>query len=213
MTIEIHPATEQDAEELTPIAMAAFRNDVLNVKVEPILSESNPATSEQRAEYVKYRTERLRNRLTGTDKYWYKAVDVDTGKAVGLTGIYGPTAEQGAAADKPLPDPEANAVVEGVHAELTRCKKEFLGERQDVWYVPTMAVHPDYSGKGIATQLLAALLKHPEQAGQDVFLSATAPAAKLYRKAGFQPKETLHFLDGTYDLVFMVYSATKDTHN
>lgn len=54
-------------------------------------------------------------------------------------------------------------------------------------YIADVFVLPEHRGRGVAKQILRAILGHPKLHGLRRFLLATADAHKLYAQFGFQP--------------------------
>jgi len=134
MTIDIVPATGPDAASLTSVGLQAFSTDPLNAALESY-SSLDPT---QRSEYLQWRTERNRRRMTGPGKFWFKAVDSATGNLVGYVGMLAP--------ERSRPEPEtpddwfastpANADLElfGVFVgKLEEMKEKVMGARDDYW--------------------------------------------------------------------------------
>ena len=70
-----------------------------------------------------------------------------------------------------------------------------------------MAVHPDFQGRGIAAQLMAAGTQLVDQDESECYLEATPRATPLYTKNRFVVKMAVPLLDGTYVLSAMLRPA------
>jgi GNAT superfamily N-acetyltransferase len=215
MTITILLATVSDAASLTSVGLQAFSTDPLNKALENY-SALDPT---QRSEYLQWRTERNLDRMTGSGKFWFKAVDSATGDLVGYVGMLAPK--------KTRPEPESSvgewhasapantdlelfAVFVG---KLEEMQERLMGGRDDYWckfcrevmfgglanaftaVVSSMAVHPDYQGQGIAKRLLLKGLELADKTGEDVYLESTPGARGLYLRVGFEVLEEFNVND------------------
>jgi len=75
--------------------------------------------------------------------------------------------------------------------------------------VCSMAVDPEWQGRGIGKLLLAEDCKRADQAGQDVYLESTVAGKRLYQSAGFESLGECKVLDGTVAICPMLRKATK----
>ncbi|KAM0719282.1 hypothetical protein Q7P37_005187 [Cladosporium fusiforme] len=210
MAITILPALPSDSATLTPIGLLAFANDPLNAA----MVKASTSTPSQLDEHLQWRIKRNERRMQGAGKFWFKAVDSETGEMIGYTGILAPEAgvkfnnvAVGAGsveAEGGMPeiiDREWLVVWEGIMEEL---KERHLKGRDDYWYVCSMVVHPKHQGRGIGRQLLEAICELADEAGQDIYLEASAPGKPLYEKGGFDVLEEKVLLDGTARLTAML---------
>ncbi|KAF2149181.1 acyl-CoA N-acyltransferase [Myriangium duriaei CBS 260.36] len=202
MAVQILPVAFDDSAEMMPVGMAAFANDELEKASYPTVSMNQSELDS----HLQWRTERLRARISGIGKHWFKAIDSESGKIIGFSGIYDPRADR-TPSSNPLEEGATKNPSPSPQEQINERQKKILGDRKDIWYVPSMAVHPDHSGKGVATKLLAKVLELPDKAGQDVYLAATPSGLKLYQRAGFVAHDTILLLDGKYSLACMVRPA------
>jgi hypothetical protein len=136
MTITILPATVSDAASLTSTGLQAFATDPLNKALENY-SALNPT---QRSEYLQWRSERNLRRMTGSGKFWFKAVDSASGDLVGYVGMLAP--------ERSRPEPESDGVDEGLAnaptnadmvlfgvfvGRLEEMRERLMGGRGDYW--------------------------------------------------------------------------------
>jgi hypothetical protein len=134
MTIDIISATGADAPSLTSVGLQAFSTDPLNAALESY-STLDPT---QRSEYLQWRTERNRRRMTGPGKFWFKAVDSATGNLVGYFGMLAPerSRPEPETPDEGLASAPANADLElwGVFVgRLEEMREKLMGGRGDYW--------------------------------------------------------------------------------
>lgn len=133
MPITILPAHPTDASTLTPMGLLAFSNDPLNRR----LLKLSTATPAQLAAHEQWRIKRNERRMAGPGKFWFKAVDDESGEVLGFTGALAP-GQEGAAAGLLKDDGEVPEVMDRdwmrVWEEgLEGLKGECLGERSDYW--------------------------------------------------------------------------------
>ncbi|OQO01349.1 hypothetical protein B0A48_12904 [Cryoendolithus antarcticus] len=213
MPFEIVKATSADAEALTPIGAAAFLTDGLNLRI----GDPRTFTPEQTRESEAWRQTRFKARADGPGKFWFKAIDSETGRIAGYSGIFTPESVKAGAAslnagdgDIEIPSFLDRAFMDVMEERMKGFKGSVLGERKEqVWYVPSMAVHPDFQGKGVAGKLLAAEFELADEDGQDVYLESTPVARQMYQRAGFEAIGTLDLSDLTADEYFLTAMLRK----
>jgi ribosomal protein S18 acetylase RimI-like enzyme len=71
-----------------------------------------------------------------------------------------------------------------------------------------MAVHPDYQGQGIGSNLLAEICNLADKSSQDIYLESTPAGLRLYQKTGFESLETWELFDRGYRLTFMLRKSS-----
>jgi hypothetical protein len=145
MAIKVLPIAPEDARILVPMGFAAFATDAMNIRV---FDPSNK-TSAQIAEHLAWRTERFKHRSTGPGKFFFKAVDEESGAVTGSVGLYSPEAtkktpaalvpaaaqeaeEEGLKLPASTPK-ETVEFFEMLEKKMEGLKKEVLGERGDFW--------------------------------------------------------------------------------
>jgi hypothetical protein len=134
MAITILPVTPSDAPSLTSLGLQAFSTDPLNAALEKY-STLDPT---QRSEYLSWRTERNRRRMTGPGKFWFKAVDSATGNLVGYVGMLAPERSRPGpeAVDEGLASAPANADMAlwgDFVGRLEEMRERCMGGRGDYW--------------------------------------------------------------------------------
>ena len=119
--IEILPATEQDAKEFAELTIVSNAQDRLFIYVCP---HDRNATLTQQSEHLRWRTERMRNRMQTAGTHWFRAVDVQTGRTVGVTGVIAPHCDKSG---------WTNERSEAIDEEaFTECAQMTAGKRKDL---------------------------------------------------------------------------------
>lgn len=135
MTIEIVPASAADAPVLCPVGTLAFADDALNSH----FGRPSQLTAAQNEESLNWRIHRFKARAEGEGKFWFKAIDSDTGAVVGYSGIFSPEAVKQKAgsisqAAEALPSFMDATVIGQFEEKLEAFKKKVLGEGgNEVW--------------------------------------------------------------------------------
>lgn len=135
MPIDILPAFASDAERLTPIGELAFKDDALNRAI----LDYDKATSEQAAEARAWRVDRVKHRMKGEGKHYFKAVDSETGAIAGYAGAYEGEAAKSArisgTKEEQAKKPEIfnGAFAEKLEKMMEEKQKRIVGENADVW--------------------------------------------------------------------------------
>ena len=129
MTIQISPASSQDAGDLSRLIVLGNANDAMFTL---IVSRERNATPAQKAEHLRWRTERTQFNMQRAGTHWFKAVDTATGEAVGFAGVVAPENEASAW------DGTMSETIDekwfAIYSQATTEKKEALLEgREDVW--------------------------------------------------------------------------------
>jgi GNAT superfamily N-acetyltransferase len=98
-------------------------------------------------------------------------------------------------------------------ASLLQCLIWVLGLRLIAWVVlQVLAVHPDYQGRGIGTQLLMVGVEEARRLGLPAWLEASEAGYSVYRRCGFVDAERMELDFGKYGLSGMeqVYCMLMD---
>ena len=93
MPLQISPSSPQDADDLTRLVVLGNADDAMFTL---IVSHERNATPAQRAEHLRWRTERTRMNMQRAGTHWFKAVDTLTGQSVGFAGVVAPQNEKSA---------------------------------------------------------------------------------------------------------------------
>ncbi|KAK5172677.1 uncharacterized protein LTR77_002797 [Saxophila tyrrhenica] len=203
MPITIEPCKYDDAETMIITGEAAFAEDALNNAI----FDPKQGTPEEAFEYRNWRITITKQRLSGEGKYYFKAMDDSNGRLVGYIGLVDPKVDIHAQSKAPHPDFVNMEFFERVHERIEEAKRKWVGGREDVWYVASMCVHPDYQGQGIAKRLMQRGLEEVDKVREEVMLEGTAAALKLYRSCGFELLEEIVLLDGRCTLAVMMRRA------
>jgi len=92
---------------------------------------------------------------------------------------------------------------------LEESKLTVLGEpAKPAWYLGSLAVDPDFAGRGIATQLVQWGIDKAEEDNIPAFLESTPAAVSLYKRLGFAVVRDLP-LDNGHVLTIMVRDSRK----
>jgi ribosomal protein S18 acetylase RimI-like enzyme len=219
---EILAATGQDAQDFANLTITSNAQDKMFVYVCPHDRNATPA---QQSEHLRWRTERIRNRMQSAGTHWFKAVDVQTDCTVGVTGAIAPHCDKSGWINELSEAIDQESFVECTHMTAQK-RRDLLGDREEeVWCessdlpvdysclgaladvladLASMAVHPDYQGRGIGGKLLARICSLADDSCQDVYLEATPAGLKLYQKAGFEGLGRMTLFDGEYSLTCML---------
>ena len=129
MSIRISPASPEDAEDVARLVILGNADDAMFTLV---VSPERNATPAQKAEQLRWRTERNRSNMQRAGAHWFKAVDSTTGESVGFAGVVAPHSEESSWDGKlsETMDEKWFNIYMGAVGE----KKEALLEgREDVW--------------------------------------------------------------------------------
>lgn len=129
MTIQITPATEDDASALAQLVVVCNVDDAIFNHIVP---PSKNATPEQKAEHLRWRSERNRWNMRKQGTYYFKAVDTMTDTVIGFAGVISPDSEKNAWPGGPSETVDQGYFVEYVQA-VERKKNELLEDAKDVW--------------------------------------------------------------------------------
>lgn len=132
MTISILRADVSDAASTIDVGMRAFEDNALS----QLTMNLHTATPEQVQHWREWRTDMAKMRIDGPGRYYFKAVDDDTGEMLGFTGIYAPevyNAEAPGHAPTPAPDWINHEAENEFRTAQTAMSRKHLGERKDVW--------------------------------------------------------------------------------
>ena len=139
--IEILPATEQDAKEFAELTIVSNAQDRLFIYVCP---HDRNATLTQQSEHLRWRTERMRNRMQTAGTHWFRAVDVQTGRTVGVTGVIAPHCDKSGWTNERSEAIDEEAFTEC--AQMTAGKrKDLLGDREEETWCKSTDLFVDYS--------------------------------------------------------------------
>lgn len=129
MSVEITAASPQDAGDLARLVILGNADDAMFTR---IVSHERNATPAQRAEQLRWRTERNRANMQRAGTHWFKAVNTTTGETVGFAGVVAPQAEESKWDGKlsETMDEEWFKIYMGAVGEK---KEALLGGREDVW--------------------------------------------------------------------------------
>ena len=139
--IEIQPATEQDAKGFAELTIFSNAQDQLFIYVCP---HDRNTTLTQQSEHLRWRTERIRNRMQTARTHWFKAVDVQTGHTVGITGVIAPHCDKSGWTNE-----RSEAIDEAAFMECAQMtagkRKELLGDREQETWCKSTDLFVDYS--------------------------------------------------------------------
>ena len=122
-------ATEQQAEEFARLDIVANAHDEMFIYACPHDRNATPA---QQSEHLRWRTQRMGNRMQPAGTYWFRAVDVQTGRTVGVIGALAPGCDKSGWTHQPT------EAIDGEKFEqcaqfIGEKRIELLGDREDVW--------------------------------------------------------------------------------
>lgn len=129
MTVEISPATPQDAEDLARLVILGNADDAMFTLV---VSPERNATPAQKAEQLRWRTERNRSNMQRAGAHWFKAIDTATGESVGFAGVVAPQSEE-SKWDGKLSETMDEKWFKIYMGAVGDKKEALLGGREDVW--------------------------------------------------------------------------------
>jgi hypothetical protein len=119
--ISIVPCRIEDAEEMEPVGTAAFATDPVNQAIFDVTT----ANEDDLADYRAWRMQLNRERMKGDGKYYFKAIDDDTGKIIGYIGIFDASVDIASQAQFPRPA--------CINVEAEKRIKEQLHEAEEKW--------------------------------------------------------------------------------
>ncbi|KAL4899930.1 hypothetical protein BDW74DRAFT_162710 [Aspergillus multicolor] len=219
-SIEIQPFLKTDIREAVLLGEVAFAENNRLAYTGPLSAASIDALVAQRSAGAD----------TEPHVTSFKAVDVSTGKMVGLArwAIW----ETDQVVEKSIEEvvnDRLSAVVSERRDEMARAvwtlvqegKREILevgkieGNEGGIKLrrrieLEALFVHPDYQGRGIGKRFLAWGVEQAERLGLDLYLEATEAGRPLYEKTGFQGLKKVDYgLDGVGEtsLTFMILPA------
>ncbi|KAJ5348717.1 Acyl-CoA N-acyltransferase [Penicillium brevicompactum] len=183
MGFVVLPATLPDIRAIYDVWFAAFKGQL-------ILDLIYPGTDLNDEEFRKIHTE-------GTLEYWkglsmehtFQCIDTDTGKIAGMATWQVYWRER---TDEERQKPwigwlegDQRQRAEGFLEQLWEKKEKFLGAKKHV-YCHTVAVHPEYQGKGIGARLMKWGMDVAEELNLPIYLESTVEGVPLYKKLGFE---------------------------
>ena len=127
--IRILAATEHHAEDFARLTILANAQDKM---FSYICRSDRNATLTQQSEHLRWRTERIRNRMLSAGTYWFRAVDVKTGDTVGIAGVIAPHCDKSGWTDESSDTVDKQAFEECAQI-IAQKRKELLDDREDVW--------------------------------------------------------------------------------
>ncbi|RDW92729.1 GNAT family N-acetyltransferase [Aspergillus mulundensis] len=219
-SVEIQPFEKTDIREAVLLGQVAFAETNRLAYTGPLSPSSIDAMVAQREASAD----------TEPHVTTFKAVDVSTGKMVGLArwAIWETDQVVEKSVDEVVRD-RLSAPVAERRDEVARAmwtlvqvgKREILGvgkiegnekgiKLRKRIELEALCVHPDYQGRGIAKRFLAWGVGEAEMLGLDVYLEATEAGRPVYEKTGFQAVRKEEFgLDGIGEtsLTFMILPA------
>jgi len=214
MDIQLIPATVASVPEMIDCGRRAFENDALEHAIFPNRSEALLDSKESK----EYRMNRIRKRLQSPDWHYVLATIDSTEapvKVVGYAGWMAPPPQEndteqkrwdGAVQSQTEHQPfaiEDEYCPEGMDMDafkhgnevIEKAKKEILGkEEHRVWYLASLAVDPDFKGKGIASKLVKWGISKAEEVGLPAYLESSPAAVGLYRRLGFKELRKLSLI-------------------
>ena len=139
--IEIVATTEQDAEEFAQLDILANAQDRMFIYACPLDRNATPA---QQSEHLRWRTEWMANRMRSAGTYWFRAVDAQTGRTVGITGAIAPNCDKSGWTNE-----RSEAIDEAAFMECAQMtagkRKELLGDREQETWCKSTDLFVDYS--------------------------------------------------------------------
>jgi hypothetical protein len=129
--ISILPATEHDAQDFAQLTITSNAQDMMFIYVCPHARNATPA---HQSEHLRWRTARIRNRMqSAAGTRWFRAVDVQTGCTVGVTGAIAPHCDKSGWVNEPSEAVDEEAFVECAHMTAQK-RRDLLGDREEeVW--------------------------------------------------------------------------------
>ncbi|KAF2464817.1 acyl-CoA N-acyltransferase [Lindgomyces ingoldianus] len=213
MDIKLVPATVTSVNEMCECGRRAFANDGLDNAVFPPRLR-NPTNEE---EIYKFRMERIGKRVQSPNWHYVLATTVPVdghAQIVGYAGWVAPALgneskhKQGNDLAKDQVEEqsqvaEAENFPNGMDIDafnfametVEKAKKETLGEdEQKVWYLMSLAVDPEFAGRGIASSLVKWGLAKADRDGLPAYLESTPAAVGMYKRLGFEELRGLHVI-------------------
>ncbi|KAJ5561976.1 hypothetical protein N7535_003561 [Penicillium sp. DV-2018c] len=183
MSFVVVPATLPQIRDIYDVWFAAFKGQLILDLIYPGTDLNDEAFRKVHAE--------------GTLEYWkglsmehtFQCIDAITGKIAGMATwqVYwrGRTDEE---RQKPWIgwlQGDQRERAEGFLEQLWEKREKWIGSNPHV-YCHTVAVHPDYQGKGVGARLMQWGVDVAEQLSLPIYLESTVEGVPLYRKLGFQ---------------------------
>ncbi|KAF4211423.1 hypothetical protein CNMCM5878_002633 [Aspergillus fumigatiaffinis] len=208
--ITLHPAVLADSLPIAQLHNAAFANDdLLETMYGPLTQNDTPFANDLQ----KIIADDPYSRIT-------KAIDTASGQIVAWSwwSLY-PDAEAHATeaeeARKRGTNPPAASLCPRLYLDYqdlkARMREKWIGGRP-VAILQVLAVHPDYQGRGIGTQLLMVGVEEARRLGLPAWLEASEAGYSVYRRCGFVDAERMELDFGKYGLSGMeqVYCMLMD---
>lgn len=129
MTVQIVPASAQDAEDLARLIIIGNANDKMFNR---IVSPGKVSTPAQKAEQLRWRTARNALNMQRRGTYWFKAVDTKTSETIGFVGAVAPKSEESAWDGTLCESMDAEWFAKYMKATM-ETKEALLEGREDVW--------------------------------------------------------------------------------
>ncbi|GAB1213998.1 hypothetical protein ATERTT37_003154 [Aspergillus terreus] len=182
MGFVVLPATLSDIRSVYDVWFAAFRGQV-------ILDLIYPGTNLDDEAFRKLHADGTLEYWKGlTMEYTFKCVDTETGKIVGMATwqVYWRerTAEERVKPWIGWLEGQQRERAETFLGQLWEKREKYIGEKRHV-YCHTVAVHPDYQGRGVGKKLMQWGLDIAEQLKVPIYLESTHEGRSLYERLGF----------------------------
>ncbi|KAF9885571.1 hypothetical protein FE257_012777 [Aspergillus nanangensis] len=177
------PATLADIRAIYDVWFASFKGQLILDLIYPDTNLDDEAFRKVHAE--------------GTLEYWkgltmehtFKCVDTETGRIAGMATwqVYWRerTAEERIKPWIGWLEGAQRQRAEGFLGQLWEKREKWIGEKKHI-YCHTVAVHPEYQGRGVGKHLVQWGLDTAEQLQVPIYLESTVEGVPLYERTGFQ---------------------------
>ncbi|KAJ5482141.1 hypothetical protein N7475_000953 [Penicillium sp. IBT 31633x] len=183
MSFVVVPATLPDIRAIYDVWFAAFKGQLIMDLIYPGTDLNDEAFRKVHAD--------------GTLEYWkglsmehtFQCIDTNTGQIAGMATwqIYW---RERTSDERQKPwigwlEGDQRVRAEAFLEQLWEKREKWIGPKRHV-YCHTVAVHPDYQGKGVGAQLMQWGINMAEQLNLPIYLESTVEGVPLYLKLGFQ---------------------------